>query len=342
MDLSYNQNAHFTKWVVSAGLLTEPFVLIDVGVQGGESIRWNFLRDHIIVHGFDPIEEVIEELAKANRGHPNRHYHCMALGNTDGDGTFYFDPITPTSSSMVLGPRSSVDQRIVPVRRLDTLLAERIIPTADFIKIDVEGLEKDVLLGAHTLFAGVLGLEVETNFRVSASYQKSHFATIAQIVLKNHLVVFDLAFNRMPRTSFEDALLAKGITREQSLVGRPATVEALFSRDLVEEVNHPESYESPCSPVSINQLIKSMIICELYALNDIALDTAKRFAETLQKRLDVDRAVRLLADPDCNTSQRQIEAEIHAQKRMYEKSTSWRMTAPLRWARVFLFGNRGP
>ena len=119
-------------------------------------------------------------------------------------------------------------------------------------------------------------------------------------------------------------------------------MEALFSRDLVQEVDHPESYEFLCSPVSINQLIKSIIICELYALNDVALDTAKRFADTLEKRLDVDRAVRLLADPDCNTSQRQIEAQIHAQKRMYEKSTSWRMTAPLRLARVLLFGDRGP
>jgi hypothetical protein len=29
MDLALNRNAAFTKWVVSAGLLTEPFVLID-------------------------------------------------------------------------------------------------------------------------------------------------------------------------------------------------------------------------------------------------------------------------------------------------------------------------
>jgi hypothetical protein len=39
MDLGFNRKAEFTKWVVSAGLLTVDFVLIDVGVQGGESIR---------------------------------------------------------------------------------------------------------------------------------------------------------------------------------------------------------------------------------------------------------------------------------------------------------------
>ena len=68
MDLGFNRKAEFTKWVVSAGLLTEPFVLIDVGVQGGENIRWRPLGDHLAVHGFDPIEEVVQNLDRENRG----------------------------------------------------------------------------------------------------------------------------------------------------------------------------------------------------------------------------------------------------------------------------------
>jgi hypothetical protein len=55
MDLAWNRNPEFTKWVVSAGLLAEPFVLIDIGVQGGDNVRWRALGDHLVVHGFDPI-----------------------------------------------------------------------------------------------------------------------------------------------------------------------------------------------------------------------------------------------------------------------------------------------
>ena len=73
MDLGFNSKAEFTKWVVSAGLLTESFVLIDVGVQGGENIRWRPLGDCLVVHGFDPIEEVVQKLAEANKGRSNRH-----------------------------------------------------------------------------------------------------------------------------------------------------------------------------------------------------------------------------------------------------------------------------
>jgi FkbM family methyltransferase len=369
VELALNHNAKFTKWVVSMGLLTEPFVLIDVGVQGGEHIRWRPLDDYLIVHGFDPIEEVIQELAEPNKGRSNRHYHHMAVGNADGEQKFYFNPANPTASSMFqqgadrFGAQTSEQHRMVPIRRLDSLLAEGLIPIADYIKIDVEGFEKDVLLGAHGLLsAGVLGLQTETNFMISPSYPKSHFGALAEIALEHNLVVFDLAFNRVPRASFQQALISKGLPPipEQDALGRPATVDVLFARDLIDEMDHQDSYQTPCRPVSVNQLVKSIIICELHALNDIALDTVERFAERLGAHLDVDRAARLLADPDCVTNEyrRRLRAFEQAvkesrnqlkrayeqavkesrkeQTHAYEQSTSWRITAPLRWAKLLL------
>jgi hypothetical protein len=36
-------------------------------------------------------------------------------------------------------------------------------------------------------------VETETNFGVSDAYPKSHFGTLAEILLERHLLVFDLA-----------------------------------------------------------------------------------------------------------------------------------------------------
>src|ERR1700745_898596 len=100
VDLAFNHDAKFTNGGVSRGLVTEPFVLMDIGVQGGEHIRWRPLDDYLIVHGFDPIEEVVQKLAEENRGRATRHYHYMAVGKVDGEQKFYFNPVNPTASSM--------------------------------------------------------------------------------------------------------------------------------------------------------------------------------------------------------------------------------------------------
>jgi hypothetical protein len=55
LELHSNTGAHFTKWVVSVGLLKAPFVVIDVGVQGGESERWHALSYQLVLHGFNAI-----------------------------------------------------------------------------------------------------------------------------------------------------------------------------------------------------------------------------------------------------------------------------------------------
>jgi hypothetical protein len=56
MDLCFNRDARFTRWVVANGFLAESFVMIDIGVQGGENPRWHLLGDRLVVHGFDARE----------------------------------------------------------------------------------------------------------------------------------------------------------------------------------------------------------------------------------------------------------------------------------------------
>jgi FkbM family methyltransferase len=304
-----------------------------------------------VLHGFDAISEVVAGLKERNAGRQNLHFHNIALGAADGERDFYFNPTNPFSSSMYRQGESRFDiamgeqVRKVPVRRLDGLLAEGVIPRCDFLKVDVEGFERDVFLGAHELLAaGVLGVETETSFGISPAYPKGHFPTIAEIVLEHHLLLFDLGFNRLPRASFQRALMRKGVGVDgaHNMLGRPGTFNVLFCRDLIDETDHAENYSAPCHAVSVDQMIKCMIILELHGLNDVALDTAERFADMLGSRLDVERATALLADPHCRIHSDDATERTQLQRRVreLEHSTSWRVTAPLRGLKRALDGIR--
>jgi FkbM family methyltransferase len=333
-DLWFNRNAAFTKWVTTKDRLREPFVLIDIGVQGDVNPRWNLLGEqYLVVHGFDAIEETITKLKRVNAGRTNRNYHNFAIGDADQEAGFYFNPVNPTASSMYSQGVSRINQkpteqvRTVTVRKLDTLFAQQIIPRADFVKVDVEGYEKSVFMGGRNLLtAGVLGIEAETTFGISPIHPKSHFAAISEILVEHCLLAFDLSFNRLPRASFTQALQRRGIGIPSGIeFGKPALFNVLFCRDLIDECDLPQNYGSAPKSATVDQIIKMMIIYELYGLNDIALDTAVRFADMLSTRLDVDEAVGLLASAECrpiSIADERLRALLN--------STSWRITAPLR------------
>ncbi len=309
MDICFNRDARFTKWVLRLGHLRESFVVVDVGVQGGESIRWRILADQLVVHGFDPIREAVEELKTMPGGVGERHYHWLAAGDEDGERDFFVRVDNRYASSLyeqgedryALGQKS-FQRRRVPVRKLDTLRSQGVIPPTDFVKVDVEGFERHVLAGAHDLLAAsTLGVEIESSFGTSPEYPSSHFAAVHALLLEAGLVVFDLNFNRIPRASFQRALQRAGVrtVHDHQSVGQVAALNVLFCRDLIQEVDHPENSAVPRPVVSLDQIIKLMIIYELHGLNDVAVDTAERFRGRLRERFDVDEAIAVLANPRC-------------------------------------------
>jgi len=81
----------------------------------------------------------------------------LALGSHNHPAKIFRDPFYPTRSSLnsILEPSTpgkTRPLRTVPVRvvSMDTLVEEGQLPLPDFIKVDVEGYEKEVLLGSQT------------------------------------------------------------------------------------------------------------------------------------------------------------------------------------------------
>jgi FkbM family methyltransferase len=307
MDLYHHSNPSFTRWVVAEKLLAEPFVVIDIGVQGGEHPRWQFLGPYAEIHGFDPIAEVIDELRRGADGSQRRLYHNLALGNEDGNRRFFVSP--NRFSSSFYSADATAEERLVAIRRLDSLFCEDLVPRADYIKLDCEGFEPEVLLGARKYLAAseVVCVTSETNFNVSPTLPRTHFAAINNILADHRLLVYDMNLVRIPTAAYVAGLSASGRSTPDFLrdasplaIGRPGTCDVVFCRDFISERADPDTFRRdnlpPCAP-SIDTIIKSMINFELHGLMDCAVELAVTFRDSLASRFDVDHAVALLLLP---------------------------------------------
>jgi FkbM family methyltransferase len=288
MDLNYNFTPRFTEWVVTSGLLETPFVLIDVGVQGGIHPRWQHLGDRLEVHGFDALAEAIAPLAALRR--PGHHYYATALGDDDGEATL-FVPEIPFAASQVprgLSPEQArllVDpgiaknprQRQVPMTRLDTLMAAGTIPRADFVKLDCEAAEPSILAGARQLLTagGVLAVESELSFAPMAGpgqrhSGRSHFSAVYEQLLPHGFRLLDAETQRIAHRSFAER--ARALGRKRAIAATPGPIAALnglFVRDLTSSLER----------IPPDGILKSAIILELYGLNDVAHDLLTTLAD---------------------------------------------------------------
>ena len=142
---SYTAHSEFLERLAVSGIPIN--VIWDVGAFKGEwtkETRKYFPNTQIIM--FEPNTQHNEYLNKINA-----EYHNVILGKVDGEVTFYShggtgDSIYPEFDE-TLQPRSEF--RKVKSRTIDSIVdTSEHIPAPDFLKLDVQGGEIDVLMGA--------------------------------------------------------------------------------------------------------------------------------------------------------------------------------------------------
>jgi FkbM family methyltransferase len=137
-----------------AGVLTPQLprpgtTFVDVGAHIG-SVMAEVIRTgptvKVVAFEADP-----KKAAALRRKFPSAAVHDCALGEAEGDASFYVDTVRPGYSSLAgaAGRPDAVEIR-VPVRRLDSLVTASDV---DVVKVDVEVGELGVLRGADRLVA---------------------------------------------------------------------------------------------------------------------------------------------------------------------------------------------
>lgn len=148
-------------------------ILADIGARGGIHDRWSEFKDHLHAILFEPDAQA--EITPDDEQEINHTIIPIALGKATGEATLNICKAPSTSS--VYEPNSAfirlwrdsdsitvVDRVKVPLSTLDIEMQKYGFPRIDFLKLDTQGSELDILEGGVAALKGAIGLEVEVEF----------------------------------------------------------------------------------------------------------------------------------------------------------------------------------
>jgi len=142
------------------------FTVLDVGCRGGPPDAWLPIPDLRII-GFDVDGRECKRLISL---YPQFTFVTCALGSKAGEGCFYL--AQDTSSSSFYPPREEVLSSYkvvdawdkVPIRTLDSFAQEYFPTGADFLKLDAQGYELEILWGSVETLKSVVLVQAEVEF----------------------------------------------------------------------------------------------------------------------------------------------------------------------------------
>jgi len=207
---------------LSAYLNGQKIGLIDVGASGGLEPRWLRIKTNIKAFLFEPDERSQRKLELAD--HIEKVFP-IGLGSTENDGSINLCRKPGVSS--LLAPRYTFLTHFPDSERFDVMTSETIkISTldkclmareqdCDFIKLDTQGTELDILKGGAALLdCPVIGLEIEVEF-IQLYENQPLFGEVCSYLEEKGYEFFDFVnicrWERKKFTQFGQAIFGDGL-----------------------------------------------------------------------------------------------------------------------------------
>lgn len=252
-------------------------VLVDIGAREALLKPWTELGDCVRIYGFEPDEGECHKLnsAQSHLPAPRRaEFFPVAIGKADEPRTFYITRDPNCSSLLEPNPKSAegffFHESMEVVRRatvntitLDLWASNNAIKCVDFLKIDVQGAELEILLACPKVVDNVLGLQLEAEF-ISLYQGQPLFDDVNTWAREAGFILFDLPGVSCTRQNIVGDLKSRG---------QLIFADAFYLRDVDALLRLPES-----AAVNPAQLFKLAAIADLLGWPDYALYVLKKMS----------------------------------------------------------------
>jgi FkbM family methyltransferase len=290
-EKGYLDSLHMTVGIVGSRKINPED---EYGEQG-----WQIFAPNLTIYGFDADSDACDaanmQLEQKGINWTEKHIP-LALGKSSEERTLYVTH-APMCSSLYqpneaflarfggLQELAGLDFSVsIETTTLDRFCAAENIKNIDFLQIDVQGADLDVLEGSENLLSkSVLGVQIEVEFSPLYNEQPL-FRDIDQYLAKHNFSLFDLLLSRRTRT--------RSPIRSQLREGQLLWGDAIYFRDLIGEkslsyLTTPEQILKLACLADILQFPDySLELLEYLTLNygqDNAFNVAPAILESLEK-----------------------------------------------------------
>ncbi len=271
-----------------------PLIFLDIGCSSGIDKLWhNFPESDISISGIDPVSEEIQRLQAATKASNIKYYNYFIGTNNAANihqllnkqGLKYNMLSAGQATELNNNTQHVADntklERVPPqtVSRisLDVFVKRHTSGLADFIKIDTDGYDIDVLRSGTETLKQALGVQVEMNFLNSGNQELSSFSSIdlhlqAQGFIPCKFSPPSLYSLRELPATFEYDIYA------QTTRGIPLQCDGIYLRNLT-ATDTPEQFNNP----DFSTICKLISLYVIFGLHDWAVKLVFKYKNLFQQ-----------------------------------------------------------
>lgn len=299
-----NPSPWMTEYLVKQGIFAqEPLSIVDVGASGGISSYWSVFEPYLHAVAFEPLIQECERLNRDPKKSSHTTYFPYFVISDDPSvatesGPHFASNYFERSSSVKATTLQKVDyiqehfnagKEVVYTDKkisLDRFFRDRPNDNVDFIKIDTDGYDYEVLDGAREtiLEREVVGITIEAQFHGKTTLHANTFRNIDRVMNEIGFTLFDLQPYRYTKKDLPGQFLYS--IPAQTTTGQVLWGEAVYFRDYAKRLE-----SKPINPI---KLLKLACLFELLELPDCSAEVFNFYQRDLSQIIDVSKCLDLL------------------------------------------------